>query len=166
MTAGPPDLLLLALAAVVAAVLLAVVLVRRMSAAPRGGRPAPDPAADAASRPAAGAEDAPHSAAAEAPDAGAAVPSPFLPAPEGAPDDLRRIKGIGPKLARRLNELGVFHYRQIAAWTPEQLALVDAQLGPFQGRPLRDQWQSQARFLAAGDIRGYEAAHGRLGPDD
>jgi predicted flap endonuclease-1-like 5' DNA nuclease len=92
------------------------------------------------------------------------IPSPFLAAPEGEADDLRKIKGIGPKLETMLTEKGVFHYRQIAAWTPEQLALVDAQLGQFQGRPERDQWQSQARFLAAGDIKGYEAAHGKLGP--
>lgn len=100
----------------------------------------------------------------DGPAAGAAVPSPFLPAPDGPADDLMAIKGIGPKLAARLSELGVFHYRQIAGWTPAQLAEVDAQLGAFQGRPERDQWQSQARLLAAGDIKGYERAHGKLGP--
>jgi predicted flap endonuclease-1-like 5' DNA nuclease len=73
-----------------------------------------------------------------------------------------RIKGIGPKLSTRLAELGVFHYRQIADWTPEQLAAVDAQLGNFQGRPERDQWQSQARLLASGDVKAYERAHGKL----
>jgi predicted flap endonuclease-1-like 5' DNA nuclease len=73
-----------------------------------------------------------------------------------------RIKGIGPKLSARLAELGVFHYAQIAGWTPEQLAAVDAQLGNFQGRPERDQWQSQARLLASGDVKAYERAHGKL----
>lgn len=92
------------------------------------------------------------------------VPSPFLPAPDGAADDLSRIKGIGPKLSARLAELGVFHYAQIAGWTPDQLALVDAQLGSFAGRPARDQWQSQARLLAAGDLKAYERAHGKIGP--
>lgn len=119
-------------------------------------RPVPPPAAAAA--PQAPAE-AP-AAAAEAPPAAAA--SPFLPAPDGAPDDLSRIKGIGPKLSARLTELGVFHYAQIAAWTPEQLAAVDAELGTFSGRPERDQWQSQARLLAAGDVKAYERAHGKL----
>jgi predicted flap endonuclease-1-like 5' DNA nuclease len=93
------------------------------------------------------------------------APSPYLPAPEGEADDLGRIKGIGPKLSARLKELGVFHYGQIAAWTPEQMALVDSELGQFQGRPERDQWQSQARLLAAGDVKAYERAHGKLGPD-
>jgi predicted flap endonuclease-1-like 5' DNA nuclease len=136
------QILLLVLAA--AAVLLAIILfVRR-----RGAAPEPPQAA---------AEPVPTASPAE-------TPSPFLAAPQGEPDDLRRIKGIGPKLETMLKELGVFHYRQIADWTPEQLALVDAQLGQFQGRAGRDQWQSQARFLAAGDVKGYEAAHGKLTP--
>ncbi|MFN3371141.1 MAG: hypothetical protein ACK4Z0_06390 [Sphingomonadaceae bacterium] len=102
--------------------------------------------------------------AATAPVGAAAPESPFLAAPDGPADDLMAIKGIGPKLAARLAELGVFHYRQIAGWTPSQLAQVDAELGQFQGRPERDQWQSQAALLAAGDIKAYERAHGKLGP--
>lgn len=93
------------------------------------------------------------------------LPSPFLAAPVGEADDLGRIKGIGPKLSTRLKELGVFHYQQIAGWTPEQMALVDAELGQFRGRPERDQWQSQARLLASGDVKAYERMHGKLGPD-
>lgn len=102
-------------------------------------------------------EPAPPAAPAEA-----APESPFLAAPQGPADDLSKIKGIGPKLSARLAELGVFHYAQIAGWTPSQLALVDAQLGTFQGRPARDQWQSQARLLASGDVKAYERAHGKL----
>ena len=109
--------------------------------------------------PAAAAEPAPP------PPPPADTPSPFLPAPEGDADDLGRIKGIGPKLQARLKELGVFHYAQIAGWTPAQLALVDAELGQFQGRPERDQWQSQARLLASGDRKAYERVHGKLGPE-
>jgi predicted flap endonuclease-1-like 5' DNA nuclease len=90
--------------------------------------------------------------------------SPFLAAPVGTADDLMRIKGIGPKLSARLAELGVFHYSQIADWTPAQLDAVDTQLGNFQGRPMRDQWQSQARLLASGDVKAYERAHGKLEP--
>lgn len=111
--------------------------------------------------------DAPAAAAppADAPAAQAPPPggqSPFLSAPDGPADELTRIKGIGPKLSARLAELGVFHYSQIAGWTPEQLAQVDAQLGNFQGRPERDQWQSQARLLASGDVKAYERVHGKL----
>jgi predicted flap endonuclease-1-like 5' DNA nuclease len=113
------------------------------------------------------AESPPPPVVAETPQVVPAEPtsSPFLAAPDGPPDDLSRIKGIGPKLSARLAELGVFHYRQIADWTPEQLAAVDRLLGAFQGRPARDQWQNQARLLASGDTRAYERAHGKLGPD-
>lgn len=94
-----------------------------------------------------------------------ALSSPFLPEPVGEPDDLGQIKGIGPKMQALLKELGVFHFSQIAEWTPVQLAAVDAKLGQFQGRPERDQWQSQARLLASGDRKAYERVHGKLGPD-
>ena len=39
---------------------------------------------------------------------------------------------------------------------------LDAQLGPFSGRMTRDRWIEQARFLAAGDIPGFEAVFGKL----
>lgn len=105
--------------------------------------------------------DAPDAVLVAAPATTTAV-SPFLAQPDGPPDNLGEIKGIGPKLSARLAELGVFHFRQIAAWTPDQLAAVDAQLGNFQGRPERDQWQAQARLLASGDRKAYERAHGKL----
>lgn len=109
-------------------------------------------------------EAAPQSPQSESAPPPAGLASPFLAAPVGAADDLMRIKGIGPKLSARLSELGVFHYSQIAEWTPAQLDMVDARLGTFQGRPLRDQWQSQARLLASGDVKTYERAHGKLEP--
>lgn len=109
--------------------------------------------------------ETPLTAAAPEPAPPSDAPSPYLPAPDGEADDLGRIKGVGPKLSARLKELGVFHYRQIADWTPEQLALVDSELGQFRGRPERDQWQSQARLLASGDVKAYERVHGKLGPD-
>ncbi len=90
-----------------------------------------------------------------------------LPVPDPAPaaatgDDLTRIKGLGPKLARLLTGLGITHYAQIAAWTEADLAAVDAQLGAFAGRPTADAWIEQARLLAAGDIAAYEAQFGKL----
>jgi predicted flap endonuclease-1-like 5' DNA nuclease len=72
------------------------------------------------------------------------------------------MKGVGPKLAERLNALGVTSFAQIAALTPEQAAALDAQLGTFQGRIHRDRWIEQAGFLARGDTAGYEAVFGKL----
>ncbi|WP_198018841.1 hypothetical protein [Azorhizobium doebereinerae] len=74
---------------------------------------------------------------------------PLLAAPEGAADDLKRLKGIGPQNERRLNALGIFHFRQIAAWTPEEVRWVGATLA-FPGRIEREGWVGQARALLAG----------------
>ena len=73
----------------------------------------------------------------------------LLAAPRaGGPDDLKKIKGIGPKLEAVLNGLGVYHFRQIAAWTDRETAWVDYHLEGFKGRILRDDWVAQARDLA------------------
>lgn len=80
----------------------------------------------------------------------------------GEADDLRRIKGVGPKLVAMLHGLGVTRYAQIAAWTPEDIARIDPQLGAFAGRIERDSWVEQAKFLAAGDTAGFEGKFGKL----
>jgi predicted flap endonuclease-1-like 5' DNA nuclease len=79
-----------------------------------------------------------------------------------AADDLKRIKGVGPKLEKLLNSLGVTRYAQIAAWDDAEIDRIDGQLGTFQGRIRRDDWPAQARYLAAGDMTAFEARFGRL----
>lgn len=75
----------------------------------------------------------------------------MLSAPRGgAADDLRLIWGVGPILAKMLNGMGVYHFDQIAAWTPKELAWVDANLEGFKGRAVRDAWVEQAKKLATG----------------
>lgn len=89
-----------------------------------------------------------------------APPAPAAPtASEG--DDLRRIKGVGPKLVTMLNGLGVTSFAQIAAWDDAEIDRIDAELGRFQGRIRRDDWVAQAKLLAADDIAGYEARFGK-----
>ncbi len=68
----------------------------------------------------------------------------------GTGDDLELIWGVGPKLAKMLNEMGIWHYDQIAEWTPAELAWVDARLTGFKGRALRDDWIAQSKKLATG----------------
>lgn len=85
--------------------------------------------------------------------------------PKGEPagaDELTRMKGVGPKLAEKLNALGIARFADLAALSPDQADALDAELGNFQGRIHRDRWIEQARFLAAGDIAGYEAVFGKL----
>ena len=69
---------------------------------------------------------------------------------EGGPDDLKRIKGVGPKLEQMLHGMGYWHYDQIAAWTDHEVAWVDEHLEGFKGRVTRDNWVSQAGTLASG----------------
>lgn len=71
-----------------------------------------------------------------------------LPVPDGKADDLTRIKGIGPKLSKRLNEVGIFHFKQIAGWSDEEASWVDDHLS-YKGRVAREAWVSQARILSA-----------------
>lgn len=93
-------------------------------------------------------------AAAEAPS------SPSVTAEGG--DDLRRIKGVGPKLAALLHSLGITSYAQVAAWTDADIDRIDAQLGTFAGRIRRDSWVEQAKLLADEDTAGFEAKFGKL----
>ena len=80
-------------------------------------------------------------------EAGAAAPAMLARAREGGADDLKRIKGIGPKLEGTLNGLGVYHFDQIANWTGAEVAWVDERLS-FKGRIEREEWIPQARGLA------------------
>lgn len=70
---------------------------------------------------------------------------------DGLPDDLKLIKGVGPKLEKLCNSLGVWHFEQIAAWTEAEIAWVDANLEGFKGRVSRDGWVEQATRLARGE---------------
>jgi predicted flap endonuclease-1-like 5' DNA nuclease len=101
----------------------------------------------------------------EVADAAPEAETPPPPAPEpvaGEADDLRRIKGVGPKLVALLHGLGITRFAEIAGWTEADIDRVDAQLGTFAGRIRRDSWVAQARFLAAGDTAGFESQFGKL----
>ena len=67
----------------------------------------------------------------------------------GKPDDLKKLKGVGPKLEATLNELGFFHFDQVASWGSQEVAWVDSRL-KFKGRIERDGWIEQAKVLASG----------------
>lgn len=99
---------------------------------------APAPAAAAAPAP------APAASLAAAKPAGLAAPR------NGVPDDLKLIKGIGPALEKICHSLGYYHFDQIAAWTPAEIAWVDENLEGFKGRVTRDDWVAQAKILSAG----------------
>jgi len=85
-----------------------------------------------------------------------------LPGATGPPDDLIKLKGVGPKLAALLNERGITRFDQIVKLSESQVESLDASLGAFRGRFARDRIQEQADYLARGDIDGYEARFGKL----
>jgi Uncharacterized conserved protein len=91
-----------------------------------------------------------------------APPAQQAPTSTGEADDLRKIKGLGPKMLAVLHGLGITRYAQIAAWTDADLDQLDSRLGSFAGRPRRDNWVEQAKLLAEGETGAYEARFGKL----
>jgi branched-chain amino acid transport system ATP-binding protein len=82
-------------------------------------------------------------------DRRAAALSNAIAAPRGGtPDNLTLIKGIGPVNEKKLNEHGIFHFEQIAAWTEDDVKTAEAYL-EFDGRIAREDWIGQAKALAA-----------------
>lgn len=94
--------------------------------------------------------------------AAAALTAIGIPAAVGTPDDLLQIKGVGPKLNELLISLGVRRFDQIAKWGSAEIDKVDAHLGAFKGRIVRDSWVEQAGLLARGAIAEFEAKFGKL----
>ena len=70
---------------------------------------------------------------------------------EGGADDLKLIKGVGPKLEAMVHDMGFYHFDQIANWSAKEIAWVDQNLQGFKGRVTRDDWVAQAKELAAGE---------------
>lgn len=88
---------------------------------------------------------------ADRPPAPRTAPSPPAPPAEppaasvpAAPDDLKLIKGVGPVLERRLHELGVKSFADLAALTPERVKEIDEAI-EFPGRIERERWIEQAK---------------------
>jgi predicted flap endonuclease-1-like 5' DNA nuclease len=82
----------------------------------------------------------------------------MLTAPRGgAPDDLAKIKGVGPKSVEKLHALGVFHYDQIAAWSDDNVKWIESSIGAA-GRVKRNGWVAQAQALSGDADRSADAA--------
>ena len=66
-----------------------------------------------------------------------------------APDDLKRIRGVGVLIEKKLNALGVTRYDQVANWSASDIERFSEKLD-FKGRIERENWVEQARILSAG----------------
>ena len=131
----------------------------KKKAAKKGAAKAPEPEAQ---EPEAQEPDAPETKApdteakAEAPPRAKAQPkakapsgadAPVFERPEGEPDDLKKLPGVGPATEKKLNALGIATYAQIAAFTAEEIATVDAAL-KLKGKIEADDWPALAKELA------------------
>ena len=65
----------------------------------------------------------------------------------GEKNDLKVIKGVGPKLEGILNSLGIYTYQQVSKMTTNEYSLVDSLMNAFKGRAKRDNWAGQAKKL-------------------
>ncbi len=114
------------------------------------------PAAKAAAKPAAKpkAKTAPAKAAkpARKPVAKDGKPEMLTSARAGGADDLKQIKGVGPKMETMLNKMGFYHFDQVAGWRAKEVQWVDDNLEGFKGRVSRDEWVKQAKVLARGGV--------------
>jgi small subunit ribosomal protein S2 len=72
-----------------------------------------------------------------------------IDAPRGEADDLKRLPNVNPKLEQRLNDIGVFHFWQIADLEPEMMEALDRALN-LRGRIARDNWIATAKQLVEG----------------
>lgn len=117
---------------------------------------APKAAAKVAAKPAAKPAAAKVEAAPVAADIGAGKkPKGLKAARRGKPDDLKLIEGIGAKLEERLNEWGVFHFDQIAAWGDQEVAYADNNVPRFKGRASRDKWVAQAKLIVSEGVDAF-----------
>jgi predicted flap endonuclease-1-like 5' DNA nuclease len=73
----------------------------------------------------------------------------------GQADDLKTLEGIGPALEKLCNELGIWHFDQIAAWGDAETAWMDANLKGFKGRVTRDKWVAQAKLIGSAGMEEF-----------
>lgn len=88
-----------------------------------------------------------------------------LPVETAIPDDLRRIIGIGPVNEKKLHDIGVTSFAQIADWTSADIDRVERVL-EFDGRIDRERWIEQAALLAAGDEEEFARRFPTAGTSD
>jgi predicted flap endonuclease-1-like 5' DNA nuclease len=79
-----------------------------------------------------------------------------LTAPRGGKaDNLKEIEGIGPAMEKLVNDMGFFHFAQIASWSGADVAWVDANMTSFKGRITRDKWVAQAKIIVTEGLEAF-----------
>ena len=121
-------------------------------AAPKAEKKAAEPKAEAKKAEAPKAEEKPKKAAAKKEKFVTDAPAPknLLSEAPADVDDLKKIKGVGPKFEGLLNSFGIYQYAQMAAFSAKDVEWLAAELGSFPDRIDRDEWVKQAKDLAKG----------------
>ena len=138
----------------------------------RSEAPGEAPAAEAKAKPKAGkvapekADPSVKATSADAPSNAGRKPSTLEAPRDSGSDDLKLIKGVGPKLENMLNGMGIFHFDQIAKWGADEIAWADQNLEGFRGRVSRDGWVEQAKQLAVGEETAFSAKARKDGRHD
>lgn len=65
-------------------------------------------------------------------------------------DDLTQINGIGPDIQKKLNDVGIYNFKQISEMNINDLQTLDDAIKHFPGRSLRDDWIGQAKNILKG----------------
>lgn len=73
----------------------------------------------------------------------------------GTADNLKEIEGIGPAMEKLVNEMGFYHFDQIANWSDADVAWVDANMKNFKGRITRDRWVAQAKIIVSEGLEAF-----------
>ncbi len=123
----------------------------------KAAKPAKTTASEAKPEPATKLAKAEKTAPKAAPDGPGTKPKSLESARDGGADDLKLIKGVGPKLEALLHRLGFYHFDQVADWSADEVSWVDQNLEGFKGRVSRDDWVAQAKILAAGGETEFSA---------
>jgi predicted flap endonuclease-1-like 5' DNA nuclease len=113
-------------------------------------KPAPKPAAEKPAEPKAEKKAEPKAAAKPAAKPESKPSAKPAKAAKAKPDDLKQIKGVGPKLEQLLHENGITQFSQIAAWGEAEIDEFAEKIGSMGGRIRSDDWIAQAKTLAEG----------------
>jgi predicted flap endonuclease-1-like 5' DNA nuclease len=76
-------------------------------------------------------------------------PASLASARNNKPDDLKLINGVGVAIEKKLNEIGIWHFDQVAQMSNDELNWVSAYSG-FSGRAIRENWKGDSAILAVG----------------
>jgi predicted flap endonuclease-1-like 5' DNA nuclease len=94
-------------------------------------------------------------AASQAPAPAAAGPMRMSGPRGGKADNLKEIEGIGPAMEKLVNEMGFYHFDQIASWSDADVAVVDGEMKSFKGRITRDKWVAQAKIIVSEGLEAF-----------